>query len=61
MSGDFAIPTRSELTELRRVGATWANQAVPNDLRDVHDVIGFNTTANNSNIGVLVTDGFVDL
>ena len=40
---------------------TWANQTLETDLRDCHDVIGFNTTINESTGGVLVTEGFVDL
>ena len=61
-SGNFAIPTRDQLNHLSDIGATWGNQTLQRgDLRDCHDVIGFNTTANNSVSGVLVTEGFVDL
>ena len=60
-SGNIAIPTRNQLNEKRRANETWANQALGIDLRDCHDVIGFNTTINESTSGVLVTEGFVDL
>ena len=60
-SGNIAIPTRNQLIELRGSGLGWANQTLETDLRDCHDVIGFNMTANESTGGVLVTEGFVDL
>ena len=60
-SGNIAIPTRNQLNEKRRTNETWANQSLETDLRDCHDVIGFNTTINESTSGVLVTEGFVDL
>ena len=59
--GNIAIPTRNELIELRQGSFPWANQTLETDLRDCHDVIGFNTTNNESSAGVLVTEGFVDL
>ena len=59
--GNIAIPTRNQLIELRRTNNSWANQSLETDLRDCHDVIGFNTTANESTSGVLVTEGFDDL
>ena len=60
-SGNIAIPTRNRLIELRRINGTWANQALETDLRDCHDVIGFNTTSNGSTSGVLVTESLVNL
>ena len=43
-SGNIAIPTRNKLIELRRINAQWANQTLDTDLRDCHDVIGFNSS-----------------
>ena len=61
-SGNFAIPTRHQLISLSKGGLTWAAQSLDqNDLRDCHDVIGFNSSANDSVNGVLVADGYVDL
>ena len=46
-SGSFAIPTRDQLIALSNAGYTWSAQAIDkNDLKDCHDVIGFNSTAN---------------
>ena len=45
-SGNIAIPTRNQHIEIRRINGTWANQTLGTDLRDCHDVIGFNTTDN---------------
>ena len=60
-SGNIAIPTRNQLIELRRINAQWANQSLETDLRECNDVIGFNTTINESTNGALATEGFVDL
>ena len=61
-SCNFAIPTRHQLITRSQGGFTWASQSLDqNDLRDCHDVIGFNTSANDSVTGVLAADGYVDL
>ena len=60
-SGNIAIPTRNQLIELRRINAQWANRTLDIDLRDCNDVIGFNSTVNESTSCGLVTESFVDL
>ena len=49
------------MIELRRINAQWANQTLDIYFRDCNDVIGFNSTVNETTSVVLVTEKFVDI